>query len=221
MTPLAAKATAELEELLADFEAVRKRARQGDLSDLPGEAERLVALMRAGVERWTSPGSTYRKTLDQMTDLNHGLPHQLIRRVPGVVTALRDDFKAGRLDGLESTVRGEVFSDFLDMAGHLLAEGYKDAAAVIAGATLEEHIRSLCGKYAIATSKPDGTPRKLDTMNADLAKAGVYSGTDQKLVTAHAGLRNDAAHGNFSAYAESQVRTMVVSIRDFVARNPV
>lgn len=61
---------------------------------------------------------------------------------------------------------------------------------------------------------------KADTLNADLMKTGAYSKIDLKNVTAWLGLRNDAAHGNYSAYDDKQVSLLISSIRDFVARNP-
>ena len=97
--------------------------------------------------------------------------------------------------------------------------GYKDAAAVIAGSTLESHLRQLSNRLGIpsqATSKP----KKADTLNAELAKARAYAGIDQKSVTAWLGLRNDAAHGNYSAYDKNQVALMISGIRDFIARKP-
>jgi hypothetical protein len=38
-------------------------------------------------------------------------------------------------------------------------------------------------------------------------------------VTAWAGLRNDAAHGNYSNYGDSEIKLMVAGIRDFISRN--
>ena len=88
------------------------------------------------------------------------------------------------------------------MAAYLVGDGYKDAAAVMAGGVLEEHLRKLCGKFGcVLPAKP-----KLDAMNADLAKVTAYSKNDQKQVTAWAGIRNDAAHGDYGKYGEGEVR---------------
>lgn len=84
------------------------------------------------------------------------------------------------------------------MADHLTANGHKDAAAVLAGSTLEAHLRQLCSKQGVSTTF-SGIPMKVDTINAELVKAGAYSKLDQKNITAWLGLRNDAAHGNYSA----------------------
>jgi hypothetical protein len=134
----------------------------------------------------------------------------------GILSALRADYEAGRLRSFEELIHADLFSDFLEMAEYLLDEGYKDPAAVIAGGVLEEHLRKLCGKHGVTIpAKP-----KLDTMNADLARAGAYNKNDQKQVTAWAARRNDAAHGNYSNYGHAEVKLMVAGIRDFISRNP-
>lgn len=57
-------------------------------------------------------------------------------------------------------------------------------------------------------------------MNADLVKAGAYAKLEQKSVTAWLGLRNDAAHGEYTAYDAKQVTLFISGIRDFIPRNP-
>ena len=110
------------------------------------------------------------------------------------------------------------------MATHLLSEGYKDAAAVIAGSTLEEHLRQLAGKHSVTTEhaqKGRTVPKKADRLNADLAKAAAYKKLDHKNITSWLNLRNDAAHGQYEEYSQVQVELMVQGIRDFLARVPV
>jgi hypothetical protein len=57
----------------------------------------------------------------------------------GILTAARNEIAGGWLFTTKGLVSAELFSDFLDMASHLLAEKYKDPAAVMAGSVLEEH----------------------------------------------------------------------------------
>jgi hypothetical protein len=116
-------------------------------------------------------------------------------------------------------LHAEVFGDFLDMAQHLLEEGYKDPAAVLVGGVLEEHLRKLCAKHGLSTSH-GAHPKKADTMNAELAAVSAYSKTDQKNVTAWLGLRNDAAHGHYGAFKAEQVALLIQSVRDFITRVP-
>ena len=56
---------------------------------------------------------------------------------------------------------------------------------------------------------------KLDTMNADLAKAGVYNLLKQKQITALADLRNKAAHG-LGGFTSKDVESMIQDVRRFM-----
>jgi hypothetical protein len=137
----------------------------------------------------------------------------------GILATLLEDIAAGRLATVTELLHADLFGDFLDMAQHLLEEGYKDAAAVMAGGVLEEHLRKLCAKFGVPATT-NTKPKKADAMNADLAGALAYPKSDQKNVTAWLGLRNDAAHGNYAAYKLEQVVLLIQSIRDFITRVP-
>jgi hypothetical protein len=97
-----------------------------------------------------------------------------------------------------------VFSDFLEMAEYLLDQGYKGPSAVIGGSVLEEDLRKLCDRFGISILQ-NQKPKKADTLNGELANAGICSKLDQKSVTAWLDLRNKAAHGKYTEYTEEQV----------------
>lgn len=165
--------------------------------------------------------SPYYKDFD--SDVS-GVDDYRTRRGIGILTACRAEIAGGWVFTTKGLVSAEVFSDFLEMAGHLLAEHYKDPAAVVVGSVLEEHLRQLCGKNSIPieSTKPDGTivPLKADTLNAELAKASVYSKLDLKNVTAWLDLRNKAAHGKYAEYNDAQVDLILRGVSDFIARMP-
>jgi len=54
-----------------------------------------------------------------------------------------------------------------------LGNGYKLAAAIIAGVVLETTLRDLCTRAGIGHGK-------LDKMNADLSKMGIYNNFNKK-----------------------------------------
>jgi hypothetical protein len=112
---------------------------------------------------------------------------------------------------------------FLEAAHHLLKEGYKDPAAVLAGGVLEEHLRQLGTKHGVKPETSANTGLKMkeaDQLNAELTKAGAYSKLDQKNVTAWLALRNKAAHGQYSEYKKGQVSLMLSGVREFLTGNP-
>lgn len=144
--------------------------------------------------------------------------------VVGILEALKEELERGYVRTLREVAHAELFSDFVEMAEHLLLAKYKDAAAVIIGSVLEEHLRQLSLKNGLDITVPDkggvGRPKKASQMNDDLCKAGVYLLTQQKQVTAWLGVRNDAAHGNYLAYTDEQVRLMIQGVISFLALLP-
>ena len=81
------------------------------------------------------------------------------------------------------------------------------------GAVLEDTLRKLCANNGI--SVPEKT--KIDRLNAELAKAGVYNKLVQKRITALADIRNNADHGHFDEFTEDDVEDMVKWVRKFTA----
>ncbi|TKJ39626.1 MAG: hypothetical protein CEE38_00715 [Planctomycetes bacterium B3_Pla] len=138
-----------------------------------------------------------------------------------ILDAIRSEIDGGWLFTVRGLITAEVFADFVEMAEHLLEAGYKDAAAVMCGSVLEEHLRQLCTKNGISThvDKDDKQiPKKADRLNSELAKNEVYSKLDQKMVTAWLDLRNKAAHGQYSEYTDDQVKNMLFAVTEFMAR---
>jgi len=133
-------------------------------------------------------------------------------RCKGIFRAAKSDYEGGYLFKIESLVSAEVIDDVLEQAQHLLDNEYKDPAAVIARVALETTLKKLCDKNTL----PKG---KLDKMNADLAKAGVYNISMQKQITAWAGKGNDAAHGNWDNYTKEDVADMINGVQRFIAEN--
>lgn len=183
--------------------------------------QEVITLTCAAIERLAPARSAYLTQMEWIlrnTDksVSRNKDEEIELRLHGVLRGLRSDYDAGRMQSFTELVHADLFSDFLEMAEYFLQEGYKDPAAVLAGGVLEEHLRKLCAKHCLTVSpKP-----KLDTMNADLAKAGAYAKGDQKQVTAWADLRNDAAHGKYENYRKEMVELMLAGVRGFISRNP-
>jgi hypothetical protein len=130
-------------------------------------------------------------------------------RLKAVFSAAMEDYKGGFLTSLKNLIQADVFDSELDQAQELLSSGYKLAAAVIAGVILETALRDLCIREGLSHSK-------LDKMNADLAKAGVYNKLQQKRITALADIRNSAAHGKPEEFTEDDVKTMIRDVEQFL-----
>lgn len=150
-----------------------------------------------------------------------GFYESTINSAKEIINSIKAEINNGWLSTIKGIVSAEIFSDFLEMADHLLENDYKDPAAVMIGSVLEEHIRQLCIKNGIDITyekKSKIINLKADRMNSELAKAGIYNKLDQKNVTALLDLRNKAAHGNYSEYDKAQVKLMYDSVFNFITR---
>lgn len=223
-------------KMLADLDRVieaRKNIRQPNPQVFVTlqDTSKVISLALSAIERNTGENSAYTRQAREFSR-QHNQNHlsndfsektRVLNLMMGVIDSLREDIAADAIEDIEELIHGELFGDFLEMASHLLDEGYKDAAAVIAGSSLEAHLRQLCIKNGIDVTRlaSDGsTPAKrAEQLNTDLASASVYSKADQKSVTAWLDLRNKAAHGHYSEYVREQIGLLISGIQDFIRRN--
>ena len=137
--------------------------------------------------------------------------YEFLNSMLGILNSAKDDYENGYLFNTRALIEAEIFDDLLEQAEHLLTQGYFTASAVIAGSVLEDALRKLCVKNGITLSaKP-----KLDSMNSELAKIGVYNLLKQKQITALADLRNKAAHGQ-GGFTKEDVEDMIRNVRRFM-----
>ncbi|MEU3084481.1 hypothetical protein [Streptomyces albidoflavus] len=210
------KMVKQLDVLIGDYQDMLRGHTEGVL--MSDHAKLLVSRFESAIDRLAVPGSSYVKQLDVHRQEKRTAVK--IRAVYSIALGLRDDLNAGWNDSFVELVHADTHSDYLAMAETLLEAGYKDPAAVIVGTALEVHLRALCVKHSVATERPDGSPKRADTMNADLKKEGVYNTLQQKHLTAWMDLRNKAAHGAWTEYDEQQVRMLIDGVRDFMLKYP-
>jgi len=215
----------QLDELIAKFEGIQKRKKKRDWSDIKDdEVSEFVAAALAAIHRAAGANSQFAKQADEIIEEYVHYRCRAMPHVGGILKALRHDVASGYLVSIQELIHADMFSDFLEMAEHLLSEGYKDPAAVLIGGVLEEHLRKLCNKSGISTdyknSKGVSLPKRAGSMNTELAGQGVYLKLDQKNVTAWLDLRNKAAHGRYDEYTRGQVELLLQNVRDFLVRHP-
>lgn len=216
----------QLDELIASYKKIIANNKYSDYSGISeDEASGFITAGMDAIHRIAGDKSQYAVQLGEA--IKKLQPYHITHAVPqvgGALVALRQSVASGYLVSIQELLNAELFSDFLEMAQHLLNEGYKDSAAIIVSGVLEQHIRKLCIKNSIsidfADSKGTVQPKKAETMNTDLAGNSVYSKLDQKSVTAWLDLRNKAAHGHYDEYTLQQVELLLQSIRDFITRLP-
>jgi hypothetical protein len=139
--------------------------------------------------------------------------HSVLLRQQAVLLAAKEDYEGGYLNKIRDLIQAQVFESELEQAQELFRAEFLSAAAVIAGVVLETAIRRMCQDHGIDVGK-------LDKMNADLAKAGIYNSVVQKRITALAAVRNSAAHGK-QEFTKNDVSTMIRDVEQFLAFNTI
>lgn len=210
----------QLNGIVEEYEAALARSKYDDGSDiLKGlDVMALQSRCRSAVERTTGRTSTYSGDLERILQGDDSAWGHLASMV-GVIKALSHDLQKDYLRSFEELIHASVFADFLEMADYLVAAGYKDAGAVVAGSTLEGHLRKIASKNGIPVAT-EGRTKNAGKLNAEIAKVGGYTNLDAKNVTAWLDLRNRAAHGRYDGYDKGQVTMFISNIRDFLTRIP-
>ena len=131
----------------------------------------------------------------------------------GILRGALDDVEKGYVQTLREIAAAAVFSDLLDQADHLLKNEYLMPAASVAGAVLENGLRSLAERNNITVKERDN----LSALNSKLADKDVYNRLRQKQVSVWIEVRNNADHGHFDKLTETDVADLIKGVRNFLA----
>lgn len=130
----------------------------------------------------------------------------------GILRALREDVSEGFLTDLKELAFAEIFIDFIDIAEHLLENGYKDPSASLIGAVLEDSLRKIADKNGIDVKNNDD----ISSLNTKLADKSVYNRLLQKQIQAWKAIRDSADHGKFKDYTKEDVEAMLSGVQRFL-----
>lgn len=169
--------------------------------------------------RRIAPGSNFREQADKLTasPANAWIhPHE--------IADLLDQWVAWSQSGLaveapyEARARITAASDLMEQVESLLSDRWTHPAAaiVLAGAALEERLRSLVEADSLAVTGHPG----LDSYGTALKAATTITAQEAKQVTSWAGLRNQAAHGErLDELTIAEARIMADGINLFLQRH--
>jgi hypothetical protein len=120
----------------------------------------------------------------------------------------------GPLPNVEGLISGTIFTNFLDMAEHLLEQGYTQVVPSLAGAVLEDGLRRIAGAHGIEVREDSD---RISSLNQKLADGGIYSNLTRSKIVVWSKIRNNADHGKFAENGEQDVRQMLEGVRDFLS----
>ena len=184
------------------------------------DATMLTYRLQAAIERLTAPTDSYRVASDRTRGLQFRNSEARMLAVAAIAGALREDIAAGWMSSVIELVHADTYADYLTMADGLVVQHYKDAAAVIAGTSLEVHLKALAVRHGVDLQTPNGSPKMASGLNDDLKREGAYSGLEHKQVIAWLAIRNAAAHGKYGEYDEAAVKALIDGVGNFAVKHP-
>lgn len=131
-----------------------------------------------------------------------------------VLKAAKEDIEGGYLKKLQDLVAADIFADFLEMAEYLLEQGYRDPAASLIGAVLEDGLTKIAGNNGITLKSKEN----ISSLNQKIADAQIYNRLVQKRVEVWNEIRDNADHAKFSEYDADSVKGMCSGVRDFLEK---
>ena len=127
------------------------------------------------------------------------------RKGIGILQAVLEDIEQGFIETIRQLITAEVFSDLFDQAAHLLENGYRVPATSLAGALLENGLRSIANSKGVQVRTGDN----LQSLNQKLAERGIYTRLTQKKVSVWTDIRNAADHGQFDQIEEQDTDELI------------
>ena len=185
------------------------------------EKHRVVRVPSGNWENWaTSVQNLIKAVFDENSPhyekfaeaFNHctGIEHQ-VKKLQGIFRSAKEDFEGGYVFNVDLRVSGEVFGDFIVLAKQSLSEGYKDVAAVLASAALEDSLK----RYALVNGLNVENKQMTEVINA-LKSKGLVSGAQKSLLEAMPKIRNFALHAEWEKISEPDVNSIIGYVEQFL-----
>jgi HEPN domain-containing protein len=201
--------------ILRRFEELVAKAEKAGEQPEPAEFHEWAVSALSLIRRVFGDKSIHSELFDvEFSNARDGYEDDAPAKAIGILRAALDDYRGGYLLNLRSELRAEVGDDILEEAKELLKAGKKDLACIVAGVALELAIKDLCLRHSVAFDHRS----KLDALNTELRKSGVYNESLRKQISAWAALRNHAAHGEWTEYAEPEVHALIEGVGHLIGR---
>jgi hypothetical protein len=166
--------------------------------------------------RINAPGSSFYEVAAAMPKMNDRV-QDVSLRVADVLDRWADFIEAGMGPASAFDVRARVTAatDLMEQVQRLLDDKtmHEAAAIVLTGAALEAFLRSMLALHPAGSV--EGRPG-ISSYAAALRRVEAMTAQDVKDVSAWAGLRNDAAHGNFEDLSRERALLMADGVNHFM-----
>jgi hypothetical protein len=136
---------------------------------------------------------------------------QLVR---GSLLNIREELVAGLIRRISTEAAGEVIGDLIALSRAQLRAGYKDVAAVLATAALEDSLKRKADELGINVEG-----KTLDAIINALKAKSFFKGPQAPIVASYVKLRNAAMHADWNKIDEPDVSSLLGFLEPFVIQH--
>jgi hypothetical protein len=134
-----------------------------------------------------------------------------VKSLHSIFLSAKEDFEGGFIFDINLRISGEVFGDFIALSRRSLLEGYKDVAAVLACAALEDVLKRYAENNNIET-----TEKTMQEVINALKTQGLVSGPQKSILESMPKLRNAAMHAEWEKINSPDVSSVIGFVEQFL-----
>jgi len=145
---------------------------------------------------------------------SHGYEVHLSRLKEALIGCLQNtkqELEQGLIERLVSKVESEVIGDFVVLAKEQIDAGFKDVAAVLATAALEDVMKRKTKELEL-----DVDDKSLDQVINALKSESFFEGAQKSVVSSYVQLRNAALHADWDKIKEPEVSSLIAFLESFL-----
>jgi len=150
------------------------------------------------------------KKLDDMRE-GRGLVIDKFEEARGIFDGAFREYETGFFTSLSAAISGELFGDFVKLAKRCLDEGFKDPAAVMASAALEDVLK----RYATLQGLDVKDKSMQEVVNA-LKSKGLVGGAQKSLLDSMPKIRDYAMHAHWDKIQTEDINSMIGFVGQFL-----
>ena len=132
----------------------------------------------------------------------------------GVLRSIKTEIELGLIGSLEKQYKGEVFGDLIKMAKESMDNDFKDVAAVLGCAALEDSLK----KIAVINGLDVEDKGMSEVINA-LKSIQILQGASASITTSYVKLRNKVFHAEFDKFEKEDVKSLIAFTEEFILKH--
>jgi hypothetical protein len=194
-------------ELIARrFSELEEQMKKSGYDQWRGWASSAMNLIENAFARGSSYVRNFRKAYENCLGRDHE-----VEALIAIFKAAKADYEGGYIFNLEQSVSGDILGDFVKLAKASLQDGYKDVAAVLACAALEDALKRYARENGLVVDN-----KVMQEVVGALKSKGLVKGAQKTLLDTMPKIRDYAMHANWDKIIEADVGSVIGYVEQFL-----